>query len=29
MSWLEHHSQSEQFASDAEILRRQGQVEAA
>jgi hypothetical protein len=29
MSWLEHHSQSEQFASDAEILHRQGQLEAA
>jgi hypothetical protein len=29
MSWLEHHRQSEQFASDAEVLHRQGELAAA
>jgi hypothetical protein len=29
MSWLEHHHQSEQFASQAEIDRRQGNLDAA
>jgi hypothetical protein len=29
MSWLEHHRRSEQFASAAEVLRREGQLEAA
>jgi hypothetical protein len=29
MSWHEHHRESEQFASNAEVLQRQGEVEAA
>jgi hypothetical protein len=29
MSWLEHHRQSESFASQAEILNRQGETESA
>jgi hypothetical protein len=29
MSWLDHHRQSEQLASHAEILQRQGEFEAA
>jgi hypothetical protein len=29
MSWHEHHRRSEQFASNAEVLQRQGDVEAA
>jgi hypothetical protein len=29
MSWLEHHRQSEQFASAAELMQRQGELAAA
>jgi hypothetical protein len=29
MSWLEHHRQSESFGSQAEVLNRQGETEAA
>ena len=29
MSWIEHHQRSEEFASLAEILHRQGELEAA
>jgi hypothetical protein len=29
MSWLEHHIQSEQAASHAEIMHRQGELEVA
>jgi hypothetical protein len=29
MSWLEHHRQSESFANQAEVLKRQGETEAA
>jgi hypothetical protein len=29
MSWLEYHRQSEQYASAAQVLHRQGELEAA
>ncbi len=29
MSWIEHHQRSEEFASLAEILHRQGELEAS